>query len=76
MSTSSPELCSLADNLFTIHFDERDDEFEGVFSILKLRNSAFDRSKKLINIGAGGVSLVARHKNNEKGKQSSSVPNT
>lgn len=76
ISTSSPELCSLADNLFTIHFDERDDEFEGVFSILKLRNSAFDRSRKLITIGAGGVSLVARHKNNEKGKQTSSVPNT
>jgi circadian clock protein KaiC len=58
INAPAPELCSLVDNLFLMRFEEKKQEFRSIFSILKLRNSPFDRSQKDVSIGKGGMTLI------------------
>lgn len=74
INAPAPELCSIADNLFIVRFEEKKQEIKSFFSILKVRNSPFDRSQQAVEIGKGGMSLVTSQKKVKGKKEISCSP--
>lgn len=58
ITTPAPQLCSLVDNVFLLRFEEKKKELTSLFSIVKVRNSPFDRTRKQVVIGKGGLTLI------------------